>query len=154
MEKTSITSGKRGRKTTILLLFLALAHIHRFTRRQSFFSHTVLHKHRYTLTQGPMGSGVCTRTPRPPPPLPPPPPTSPPLLSSSLALSPSLSFDSFSDMPAQAHLAAHPPPPPTTTTTTLPALPQPPSLPPSLYISPVRHLHGNVERDLCPWRAV
>lgn len=33
-----------------------------------------------------------------------------------------------------------------------PALPLPPSS--SLYISPVRHLHGNVERDLCPWRAV
>lgn len=26
--------------------------------------------------------------------------------------------------------------------------------PPSLYIFPLRHLHGNVERDLCPWRAL
>lgn len=28
------------------------------------------------------------------------------------------------------------------------------SSPPFLYISPVRHRHGNAERDLCPWRAV
>lgn len=89
-----------------------------------FLSHTVLHKHRYTLTQGPMGSGVCTT-----PPPPPPPPTSPPLLS--FSLSHSLSLDSFSDMPAQAHLAAHthPPRPPSTHH---PSCSSPPSLLPSL----------------------
>lgn len=52
---------------------------------------SVLLEHGYTLTQFPTGSGVCTNSPLLPP------------FSHSLSPSP----DSFSDMPAQAHLAAH-----------------------------------------------
>lgn len=89
------------------------------------FPHTPAHL--YTLTQGPMGSGVCTNAP-----------------SSLLSLSRSLSRLVFRHAGSSTLGCTRSPP----------ALPLPPSFLLSLYISPVRHLHGNAERDLCPWRAV
>lgn len=88
-------------------------------------SHSVLLEHGSTLTQVPTGSGVCTNSPLFPP--------------FSHSLPPSLPRLVF------RHAGS----------STLGCTRTPPrSSLPSLYISPVRHLHGNLERDLCPWRAV
>lgn len=59
-----------------------------------FLSHTVFCAHLYTLAQGPTGSGVSANAPSS-------------LLPRSVLSFSLLSLDSFSDMPAQAHLAAH-----------------------------------------------
>lgn len=103
---------------------LAFTHIHKFTHWQSSF-HTQSCMHTFTHSHKVPWVVVSAQMPPPPSPL----------------FSLSLPWLVFRHAGSSTLGCTRSPP----------ALPLPPS---SLYISPVRHLHGNVERDLCPRRAM